>query len=164
MVSKKTGGLFRLLARLIGHSAGQAPSKLLMSNIEDLVSLIGIQYQIRDDYRNLYCEDYSETKGFCQDLDEGKFSFPIIHAFSAQPTGITKLLRELLQRRRDRGCLSYEQKTLVLKQLDYLGSKTYTHETLKRLEGEVSRGLERIEGITNIENWILRALLQRLEV
>ncbi|EUC50502.1 hypothetical protein COCMIDRAFT_82073 [Bipolaris oryzae ATCC 44560] len=164
MAKKKTGGLFRLIARLLlSCSTSKESNKHLVSDIEELVNLIGIQYQIRDDYQNLCSKDYAEKKGFCQDLDEGKFSFPLIHALSLQSEG-TQLLRELLQRRRDTGHLSYEQKKLVLKQLDRTDSMTYTRETLKRLEGRVYKGVKRIEDATKMENWVLRALLQRLEV
>jgi ophiobolin F synthase len=52
----------------------------------------------------------------------------------------------------------------VLRQLDSAGSIIYTRETLERLEGEVDEGVKRIEGATKMENWILRALLQKLKV
>jgi ophiobolin F synthase len=164
MVKKKTGGLFRLLARLLlAHTQTKAVNQDFAASIEDLVSLIGIQYQIRDDYQNLQSEEYAAQKGSCEDLDEGKFSFPLIHAFSAQSTS-GGLLRELLQRRRDLRHLPDEHKKLVLEELDRAGSMAYTRETLKRLQGEVYSGVKRIEGVTAQENWILRALLQRLEL
>jgi geranylgeranyl diphosphate synthase type 3 len=34
----------------------------------------------RDDYANLTSEDYAANKSFAEDLTEGKFSFPILHA------------------------------------------------------------------------------------
>ncbi|KAJ5065742.1 isoprenoid synthase domain-containing protein [Bipolaris maydis] len=164
MVKKKTGAMFLLLTRLLlTCSTSKESNKHIIADVEDLVSLIGIQYQIRDDYQNLCSKDYTEKRGFCQDLDEGKFSFPLIHALSVQSER-TQLLRELLQRRRDAGHLSYEQKNLLLKQLDRTGSMSYTRETLKRLEGEVYKGVKKIEDATKTENLILRALLQRLEV
>jgi len=30
---------------------------------------------------------YSQEKGYCEDLTEGKFSFPIIHAITCNPDG-----------------------------------------------------------------------------
>ena len=36
--------------------------------------------QIRDDYINLTSTDYAANKSFAEDLTEGKFSFPILHA------------------------------------------------------------------------------------
>lgn len=46
----------------------------------------GLYFQIRDDYCNLSLKEYSENKSFCEDLTEGKFSFPIIHAIQSQDT------------------------------------------------------------------------------
>ncbi|CAG8496959.1 5769_t:CDS:10 [Diversispora eburnea] len=60
MVSNKTGGLLRLGVKLM-----QAASK---SKVNDeyvaLVNIIGIQFQIRDDYMNLQSEKYADNKGF----------------------------------------------------------------------------------------------------
>ena len=50
MISKKTGGLFRLAARLmqsVSHTS---------HNILALTEIIGLIFQIRDDYNNLCCE------------------------------------------------------------------------------------------------------------
>lgn len=168
MATKKTGGLFRLLARLLlangaTASTGNRLSNIrLHDNINDLVSLIGIQFQIRDDYQNLQSSEYSAQKGFCEDLDEGKFSFPLIHALTFHPNDT--LLRELLQRRRDVGYLLDDHKRLVLEHLGLAESMAYTRETLKRLQEEIYTGVEKIEKHTAKENWILRSLLQRLEV
>ncbi|KAJ1678140.1 hypothetical protein EV182_004690, partial [Spiromyces aspiralis] len=46
----------------------------------DLVNDLGLYFQIRDDYMNLHSTEYSNNKGFCEDLTEGKFSFLITHA------------------------------------------------------------------------------------
>jgi len=163
MVRKKTGGLFRLLARLLLVSADSNSSKLAPDiDIEDLVSLIGMQYQIRDDYQNLQSPEYSAQKGFCEDLDEGKMSFPLVHALNSCEDDAS--LRELLQQGRDVGCLSDEQKRHVLEQLDRLGSMVYTRKTLMRLQCQIYDGLKGIEDATGMENWVMRALLQRLEV
>ncbi len=35
---------------------------------------------------NLQSEEYAENKSFCEDLTEGKFSFPIIHAIRQNPS------------------------------------------------------------------------------
>ena len=49
-------------------------------NYEKLTSLLGLYFQVRDDYANLCMEDYATNKSFAEDLTEGKFSFPIVHA------------------------------------------------------------------------------------
>ncbi|CAN9134015.1 unnamed protein product [Alternaria alternata] len=163
MVNKKTGGLFRLLVRLLLASADCELLRVTQgADIEELVSCIGIQYQVRDDYQNLHSPEYSAQKGFCEDLDEGKMSFPLVHALKNCEDNAE--LYELLRQRRDIGYLSDEQKKLLLGQLDRAGSMKYTRDTLRRLQGEIHAGLKRVEDVTGRENWILRALLQRLEV
>lgn len=78
MAKNKTGGLFRLMVRLI--STLSKDSKGL--DLIPLANALGILYQIRDDYLNLFSEEMFEQKGFADDLSEGKFSFPLIHAIN----------------------------------------------------------------------------------
>jgi hypothetical protein len=52
----------------------------------------------------------------------------------------------------------------VLEQLDRAGSMAYTRDTLKKLQEQFHDDLEKIEDATGRENWILRALLQKLEL
>lgn len=75
MVMNKTGGLFRLSIRLM-----ELKSKIKRKTFVPLVNLLGVAYQIRDDVANLADEVYKTNKGYCEDLTEGKFSFPVIHA------------------------------------------------------------------------------------
>lgn len=49
-----------------------------------VVNLIGIFFQIRDNYQNLLDSDYTNNKGLCEDITEGKFSFPIVDSISAR--------------------------------------------------------------------------------
>ena len=55
---------------------------------------LGLYFQIRDDYCNLSLKEYSENKSFCEDLTEGKFSFPIIHAIQTGETNPLNLKHE----------------------------------------------------------------------
>ncbi|RMZ70974.1 fusicoccadiene synthase [Pyrenophora seminiperda CCB06] len=182
MVKKKTGGLFQLLARLLlanGAAASSATSTChntnnkssshthpLYADISTLSNLLGTHFQIRDDYQNLHSTEYSAQKGFCEDLDEGKYSFPIIHALTSSYQKDTDIqqLQELLQRRRDVGYLTDGEKRLVLEQLGRAGSMMYTEERLKELQGDACMIVENIERDMGRENWVLRALLQKLEV
>ncbi|KAK2625845.1 hypothetical protein QTJ16_005157 [Diplocarpon rosae] len=86
MVGNKTGGLFRLAVKLM-----QAESKTSNRDCVPLVNLIGIIFQIRDDYQNLSSPEYLQNKGLCEDLTEGKFSFPIIHSIRAKPENMVLL-------------------------------------------------------------------------
>lgn len=90
MTIRKTGGLFMLAIRLM---------QLFSENRKDftkLTAILGLYFQIRDDYCNLSMKEYSENKSYCEDLTEGKFSFPVIHAIQTQKYD-KQVLREYLR-------------------------------------------------------------------
>jgi ophiobolin F synthase len=89
-------------------------------------------------------------------------SFPLVHALNSCED--SPFLRKLLQQRQDVSCLSDKQKRLVLDKLNRVGSIVYTRETLEQLQRQIYNNLKGVEDATRRENWILRALLQRLEV
>lgn len=101
-----------------------------------LTALLGLYFQIRDDYCNLSLKEYSENKSFCEDLTEGKFSFPIIHAIQSQDTD-KQVLHILRQRTRD-----VEVKKYCVSLLEKLGSFKYTRETLEALDNEARNEVE----------------------
>ena len=72
MVGNKTGGLFRLAVKLM-QAESLAPEK---RDCVPLVNLIGMLFQIRDDYLNLSSTAYTTNKGLCEDLTEGKVQLP----------------------------------------------------------------------------------------
>lgn len=82
MVNNKTGGLFRIAVKLM---LSQSPTARTASfpDLIPVVNLIGLLFQILDDFMNLQSSKYAENKGFAEDLTEGKFSFPIIHSIRA---------------------------------------------------------------------------------
>jgi geranylgeranyl pyrophosphate synthase len=82
MIDGKTDAMFILLVRLM-HSFSQ--HSVSLPELDRLATLLGRFYQVRDDYLNLQSDDYSEQKGFCEDLDEGKFSYPIVSCFNSDP-------------------------------------------------------------------------------
>ena len=72
------GGLFNLAVRLMQLFSKDSDN----TNYVELTSLLGLYFQVRDDYANLCMEDYATNKSFAEDLTEGKFSFPIVHAIT----------------------------------------------------------------------------------
>jgi geranylgeranyl diphosphate synthase type 3 len=92
MVNHKTGGLFRLAVGLL-----QSFSECQL-NFDALLKKIALYFQIRDDYINLIDIEYMEHKSFCEDLTEGKFSFPIIFAIQHQQSEDDRLIKILKQR------------------------------------------------------------------
>ncbi|KII95530.1 hypothetical protein PLICRDRAFT_48481 [Plicaturopsis crispa FD-325 SS-3] len=144
MVNDKTGGLFRIAIKLMMACA--------TTNVDvdyiPLVNLIGIFFQIRDDYMNLQSTEYTTNKGFAEDLTEGKFSFPIVHGIRADTSN--RQLLNVLQKRPSTPALKSHA-------ISYLATHTrsfaYTRAVLSSLaaqaRGEVARlgGNAELEGI-----------------
>lgn len=82
MVNNKTGGLFRIAVKLMLSQSPPARTAGFPDLIP-VVNLIGLLFQILDDFMNLQSSKYAQNKGFAEDLTEGKFSFPIIHSIRA---------------------------------------------------------------------------------
>lgn len=135
MVLDKTGGLFRLAVGLM-----QSFQEENTTDYSPLLNLLGYYFQVRDDYLNVSSDAYMQTKSFCEDLTEGKFSFPIIHAVKKFPAD-TRLLNILKQRTED-----YDIKKYAVSYMHMCGSLVYTRETLRRLRGELVEAIEGLGG------------------
>ncbi|XP_041774726.1 geranylgeranyl pyrophosphate synthase [Anopheles merus] len=145
MTIRKTGGLFMLAIRLM---------QLFSENRKDftkLTAILGLYFQIRDDYCNLSMKEYSENKSYCEDLTEGKFSFPVIHAIQTQKYD-KQVLHILRQRTRD-----VEVKRYCITLLEKLGSFQYTRDVLESLDKEARKEVESLG-----PNPIMEALLNDL--
>ncbi|XP_017036108.1 terpene synthase isoform X2 [Drosophila kikkawai] len=132
MTVRKTGGLFMLAIRLM---------QLFSSNKEDyskLTAILGLYFQIRDDYCNLSLKEYTENKSFAEDLTEGKFGFPVIHAVRTQKQD-KQVLHILRQRTHD-----IEVKKYCITLLEKLGSFQYTRKVLESLDAEARAEVARL--------------------
>jgi geranylgeranyl diphosphate synthase, type III len=118
----------------------------------ELVNGMGLYYQIRDDYINLQSAKYMENKAFCEDLSEGKFSFPIIHAILANKKD-TRLLNILRRRTED-----IETKKHAVEYMKSVGSFDYTLKTLKEIKIRVDQMLADFGG-----NAALTQIVQHLD-
>lgn len=97
MVMNKTGGLFRLTVRIM-----ELLTKVEMPHsLVPLSNLLGIIYQVRDDYQNLLDEQMISNKGLAEDISEGKLSFPIIHGLKHGRSHNETLLQNILRLRTD---------------------------------------------------------------
>ncbi len=76
---------------------------------------------------NLSSTAYTQNKGLCEDLTEGKFSFPIIHSIRSDPSNL-QLLNILKQRSRDD-----EVKRYAITYMEGTGSFEYTKKVLAGL-------------------------------
>lgn len=145
MVGNKTGGLFRLAIRLM-----QAESQTPIDCVP-LVHVLGLIFQIEDDYKNLSDVTYTENKGFAEDLTEGKFSFPIIHSIRSDPNNL-QLLNILKQKTNDA-----EVKRYAVKYMESTGSFEYTRRVLevlieraRKISDEIDEGRGKSQGVHKI--------------
>ncbi|OBZ65076.1 Geranylgeranyl pyrophosphate synthase [Grifola frondosa] len=142
MVNNKTGGLFRVAVKLMMACS--------TANIDvdyvPLVNLFGVYFQIRDDYMNLQSTLYTENKGFAEDLTEGKFSFPIVHAVRADPSN--RQVLNILQKRPT-------TPTLKVHAISYLKNQTksfdYTISVMRDLEKQIREEIGRLGGNLRLE-------------
>ncbi len=156
MILDKTGGLFRLAVGLMQSFATLNKDK----DFIPLVNNLGLYFQIRDDLINLADDEYFKSKSFCEDLTEGKFSFPIIHCIRESDDKDTRLMSILKQRTenvelkkyaqglmREAGSLKYtrdkaiELKNTILLQIDELGGNPPLAKLINALDVQVE-GLE----------------------
>lgn len=140
MVGNKTGGLFRLAIKLMcaeSPSHNSAPIERRADYVP-LVNTIGLLFQILDDYRNLSDLTYTANKGLCEDLTEGKFSFPIIHAIRSDPTNLV-LINILKQKTQDE-----EVKRYAVAYMERMGSFSYTRRVLR---GLTKKALQQVEAV-----------------
>ncbi|OJJ73599.1 hypothetical protein ASPBRDRAFT_28812 [Aspergillus brasiliensis CBS 101740] len=134
MVGNKTGGLFRLAVKLM--QAESSSGKDCVS----LVNVMGLIFQICDDYLNLSNTTYTKNKGLCEDLTEGKFSFPIIHSIRSNP-GNHQLLNILKQKTKDE-----EVKLYAVSYMESTGSFAHTRDVVRELRAKALTLIQEIDG------------------
>ena len=116
---------------------------------------LGLYFQIRDDLINLADEEYFKSKSFCEDLTEGKFSYPIIHCIRCRDDGTVdnsekdfemssrgnQLLSILKQRTEDVDVKRYAQRLMF-----EAGSLHYTREKCTDLRREIVEQIRELGG------------------
>ena len=88
---------------------------------------------------NLSSTEYAENKGLCEDLTEGKFSFPIIHSIRSNPQN-RQLINILKQKTTDD-----EVKKYAVKYMESTGSFEYCKVVLRDLKDKAMAMIEDID-------------------
>lgn len=153
MVQNKTGGLFRLAVKLM---QAESPEKGRVDCVP-LVNLMGLVFQICDDYLNLSSGLYTQNKGFCEDLTEGKFSFPVIHSIRSNP-GNLQLINILKQKTQDE-----EVKRYAVKYMESTGSFEYSRKVIRDLKAKAAELIKDMDGGTG-KGEAVRKILDRMDV
>ncbi|KAL3479743.1 isoprenoid synthase domain-containing protein [Aspergillus californicus] len=133
MVGNKTGGLFRLAVKLMQAESSSGKDCVA------LVNVMGLVFQICDDYLNLSSTQYTKNKGLCEDLTEGKFSYPIIHSIRSDPSN-HQLINILRQKPKDD-----DVKLYALKYMEKTGSFQHTKRVVQELRTRALRLIDDID-------------------
>ncbi|KAL4876396.1 putative geranylgeranyl diphosphate synthase [Aspergillus karnatakaensis] len=173
MVDNKTGCMFRLLLRLVQAETTEAPAGAgglpsSLPALDQLTILFGRFFQIRDDYMNLCSGIYTEQKGAYEDLDEGKFSYPIVYCI-AHDEGFRKFIHGVFRQQRSSittglAPLAPEIKEYVVEYLRTSGTFEHCRRYLEQMEAEVVAEIGQVEKATEEANPVLRLLLKKLSV
>jgi len=123
MVRDKTGGLFRLAIGLM-----QCCSTVTF-DFTDIVNTMADYFQILDDYLNLKATKYHVNKSYCEDITEGKFSFPIIHAIQVSHSRHDSRVLNILKKKTE----DVELKKYCVSLMSSFGSFDYTKSFLESL-------------------------------
>jgi ophiobolin F synthase len=161
MVDQKTGSMFRLIFRMLTSSLSENTKPIEM--FDKLARLLGQWYQVRDDYMNLKGGDYTKQKGFCEDLDEGKLSYPIICCHALDPFAGDMILG--IFRRRSHSTLHTmlpEAKEQILEVMEQSGALCETFSLIKTLQREAEAEITSLEQMHDKANPMLRLLVLTL--
>ncbi|CAI7632994.1 unnamed protein product [Penicillium bialowiezense] len=156
MVGNKTGGLFRLAVKLMQAESTTGKDCVV------LVNVMGLIFQICDDYLNLSNTTYTQNKGLCEDLTEGKFSYPIIHSIRANPSN-HQLLNILKQKTKDD-----EVKRYAVQYMESTGSFAHTQDVVKRLRDQAFSLIDAIDasptanGASEGDGTMVRAIVEKI--
>uniref|UniRef100_UPI0035CD3D5D Fusicoccadiene synthase n=1 Tax=Phomopsis amygdali TaxID=1214568 RepID=UPI0035CD3D5D len=163
MIDQKTGQLFSIATSLLLNAAdNEIPRTKIQSCLHRLTRLLGRCFQIRDDYQNLVSADYTKQKGFCEDLDEGKWSLALIHMIHKQRSHMALL--NVLSTGRKHGGMTLEQKQFVLDIIEEEKSLDYTRSVMMDLHVQLRAEIGRIEILLDSPNPAMRLLLELLRV
>ncbi|KAL3484783.1 isoprenoid synthase domain-containing protein [Aspergillus germanicus] len=173
MIDGKTGAMFVMLLQMMvvlarphtqtqrATSASTSTSAVApwpLSDLERLMQLFGRLFQVRDDYQNLRDETYAQQKGFCEDLDEGKLSFPVIACCETDPSARESMLKLLGTKKRGKR-VSEAQKMQMLRVILDSGALHRTWEVIQHLIGEIRAALVVVEERAGVRNSALRLIL-----
>ena len=106
---------------------------------------------------NLSSTDYIQNKGLCEDLTEGKFSFPVIHSIRANPQNL-QLINILKQRSNDD-----EVKKYAVSYMESTGSFAYCRKILKDLKEKAMSLIDAVDEGRG-EGAGVRVILEKMDV
>ncbi|GFF58006.1 fusicoccadiene synthase [Aspergillus udagawae] len=159
MVDGKTGVMFDIIIRMM-HCFSSSQT-VPVPELNRLTRLLGRWYQVRDDYQNLQDEQYTAQKGLCEDLDEGKLSYPLTVCCNTDPKA-QRIIMGILRQRLPGTPLLFNVKMQILDLIRRSGALQQTWELLQKFKKQADAALSNLEAITGVPNEDLRVVLTLL--
>lgn len=175
MVDHKTGSMFYMVLVLMqALIPPNNTASLKTLSFVNLAKQLGRFFQVRDDYVNLTSESYTREKGFCEDLDEGKVSFPLIacsrksHSCAVKIMGIMRMARSNVNDAAGAAAttcsLERDTKVYILSLLRDTGALDDTLAWLYTAEEKLEMEIKYLEDEAGEENPMLRLLVSMLSM
>jgi geranylgeranyl pyrophosphate synthase len=159
MADNKTGGMSRMLLQLMQVES----TRIAVFDFDRPTFLPDRFFQVRDDYTNLRPGVYSDQKGFCSGLDEGKFSYPIVHCLEHHPQFKGHIIGILRQRSvmltSGLQPLSKESKMHIVNYRQAAGTFKACQTHLTEMEAEIEAEIGKLEGVTGEKNPMLHLIV-----
>jgi len=134
MIENKTGKLFTIIIEIFYELTNNIDHTEYTKYIT-LLNKLALFFQIRDDYINLTDPTYWKAKGFCEDFDEKKYSFILIHFY--HDNTINQNQKERFFKLFNKKKLSIKKKFKLLKIMNQSNSIHYTYQYLINLQKEI---------------------------
>ena len=134
MIENKTGKLFTIIIEIFYELTNNIDHTEYTKYIT-LLNKLALFFQIRDDYINLTDPTYWKAKGFCEDFDEKKYSFILIHFY--HDNTINQNQKERFFKLFNKKKLSIKKKFKLLKIMNQSNSIHYTYQYLTNLQKEI---------------------------
>nr|A0A2Z6FZ31.1 RecName: Full=Sesterterpene synthase btcA; Short=TS; AltName: Full=Betaestacins biosynthesis cluster protein A; Includes: RecName: Full=Terpene cyclase; Includes: RecName: Full=Geranylgeranyl diphosphate synthase; Short=GGDP synthase; Short=GGS; Includes: RecName: Full=Geranylfarnesyl diphosphate synthase; Short=GFDP synthase [Neocamarosporium betae]BBE36502.1 putative bifunctional terpene synthase [Neocamarosporium betae] len=160
MVDAKTGCMFEMLLLLMSSKSRHVKDHSFTS----FIRTFGRYFQVRDDYMNLTSGEYTAGKGWCEDLDEGKLSYPLIECQKMAPASFTQIMGIFRAKQADTAQLSDETKKYVIELFRKSGVLDSTLDWIMEMERQLLMEVKRLEGVMGDSNPMLYVLLQTLSL
>ena len=124
------------------------------TDYSQLVNYLAEYFQIRDDFLNISSSKYQQSKSYCEDLTEGKFSFPIIYSILKDKSD-NRLINILRQRTED-----IEVKRYAVQYMKECGALEYTRNVLRNLREKIEKEIQNLGGHRHLSGLLVQLDLQ----
>lgn len=159
MVDGKTGAMFEMTLRMMQDFS--AVENWPMAELNQFAKILGRWYQVRDDYQNLQDEQYTAQKGLCEDLDEGKLSYPLTVCCARDPVA-QRIIMGIFRQRQDGTPLALNVKMQILDLFRRTGALQHTRDVIQELQKRAEAALSKLESVIGKPNPNFRIVVSLL--